>query len=142
MAETEKIEGLEKENAALKAGNILREGTALVTKLVTESKLPEASKTRLLESLPGKTVQKEGALDTEESSKVISEAITAEQAYVTALLPAGPGVVGLGEGKPAGQPDPEAGKTALKESFKATYMSQGKTAEEATRLAEYAAKGR
>ena len=78
------------------------EAKSLIDKAIAEAELPTAAKTRLTERFANA-----------ENAEGIAEAITAEIAYIGELSESGK-VKGMG----ASQPDAEADKTALRESFK------------------------
>ncbi|KKK91195.1 hypothetical protein LCGC14_2715400, partial [marine sediment metagenome] len=103
------------------------EAQATIKEAVDKAELPQASKDVLIARF-GSAVTADG----------IEEAIQSEIDYVAKLSEAGK-VKGLG---PSKLEDEEKAKTALKESFKKSYISQGKSEEEAEKLAETAASGR
>jgi len=102
------------------------EAQALIKEAIDKAELPQAAKNRLMKRF-----------EEAESVDGVEEAIQAEKDYIAELAESGK-VKNLG----ATQPDTGKSKEALKESFKKIYMSQGKTEEEAEKLAETAAKGR
>ena len=124
---------LEAENARLKEAQILREARDLAAEKVGASKLPEITQERLVESLAGKPVVKEGALDVEEFGKVVDEAIKAEAAYITQLTGIGSGkITGMGESTPV--QESEKSLEEIEDSFKRIGLSES--------AAKIAAKGR
>jgi hypothetical protein len=133
LEETNKT--LDQDNRRLKETQILREAHDMAADKVGKSELPDITKDRLVESLSKSPVIKEGALDIDEYGKAIDEAIKAEIDYVAKLTESGK-IKGMGAS------DSGDGKTALKESFKATFLREGKSEEEAERMADIAARGR
>lgn len=129
----DKAAKLAEENARLREAEVLREAKELVTAKVAESKLPDVTKARLTESLAANPPISEGKLDTEKYSQHIDEALTAEAEYIATITESGK-IRGMGSSAPAGT----EGRALLKESFKVSFMNQGKTAEEAEALAESA----
>ncbi|HRT66989.1 MAG TPA: hypothetical protein P5540_19445 [Candidatus Hydrogenedentes bacterium] len=117
---------LEQEKAAKVA-----EAAAQIQKILAESKLPDAAKTRISKRF-----------ENAESVDGVKEAVEEEREY---LKSAGiPGVVKeCGGTVPANSPDNSGQKSieSLKESFVASFMSRGKPRDEAIRLAEIAARG-
>lgn len=89
-----------------------------------ESKLPEITKTRLVESLSSKAVVKDGEIDKEAFGKIVEAAIADETAYLTEL--GGKGQVrGMGTIREANNGDEKPVDAAsLKESFIAMGMSE------------------
>ena len=114
-----KITEAEKEKAKAEAQATIKEA-------VDKAELPDAAKERLIERFKDA-----------ESADGIEEAVKAEIDYIAKLSEAGK-VKGFG----ISQPDAEKDRDALKESFKKDYIAQGKTEEEAEKLAETAASGR
>ncbi len=102
------------------------EAQATIKEAVDKAELPEAAKERLLERFKDAV-----------SADGIEEAITSEVDYIAKLSEAGK-VKGLGPTNTNSEKD----KEALKESFKKGYLDQGKSEEEAEKLAEIAASGR
>ncbi|GAH71236.1 unnamed protein product, partial [marine sediment metagenome] len=102
------------------------EAQATIKEAVDKAELPDAAKERLTERFKDA-----------ESADGIEEAIQSEKDYIAKLAEAGK-VKGLGPTKT----DPEKDKAALKESFKKSYIAQGKSEEEAEKLAETAVSGR
>ena len=102
------------------------EAQATIKEAVDKAELPDAAKERLTERFKDA-----------ESADGIEEAIQSEKDYIAKLAEAGK-VKGLGQTKT----DPEKDKEALKESFKKSYIAQGKTEEEAEKMAETSVSGR
>lgn len=84
------------ENARLKEAVALRDAKDLVSAALIKFSLPEATKARLLESLPMAAPMKDGALDKAAFEAKIAEAVKAEIAYLTNTLGLGT-IKGLGE---------------------------------------------
>ena len=102
------------------------EAQATIKEAVDKAELPDAAKERLIERFKDA-----------ESAEGIEEAIKSEVDYIAKLSEAGK-VKGLGVTKS----DPEKDKKALKESFKKTYIAQGKSEKEAEEMAETSISGR
>lgn len=120
---------LEQENARLKEAAIIREARDVAAEKVGASDLPEITRARLIETLAAKPVLKEGALDNEEYGKAIDEAIKAEAEYVEKIT-------GAGQIKGMGSTGDASGKATLKETAKSKYVREGKSEDEAERMAE------
>jgi len=104
----------------------IAEAKSAIDEAIGKSDLPEKAKERLAERF------KEA-----ESADGLDEAVQTEKDYVAALTE-GSKVKGLGPSAT----DAKAAKDALKESFKAGFLAEGKTEEEAEKLATTAAEGR
>jgi hypothetical protein len=126
---------LVEENQRLKEAQVLREAHDLSAEKVGASDLPEITKNRLIETLSKSPVMKDGALDVAEYGKAIDEAIKAESDYIAKLTGAGK-IKGMGT---SGNADDKA---KLKETVKANFQREGKSAEEAERMAEIFVSGR
>lgn len=137
-AEKAKTEA-EAESAKLKEVVLLRQAKDFVGGKLAEAELPDLTKDRLVESLSKNPPVKDGALDEETYATSIDEAVKEHVEYLAKIV--GSGVIkGMGaSGDTAGA---EEGREALKESYKAKFESEGKSPEEAERMAEIAAKGR
>ena len=127
------IETLTKERDDLKEAaekaakdKVKAEAQAGIKEAVAKAELPGAAKERLVERFKDA-----------ESADGIEEAIQSEVDYIAKLSETGK-VKGLGETKT----DPTKDRDALKESFKNSYIAQGKSEEEAEKLAETAVTGR
>ena len=134
----EKITGLESEKARLNEMVILREARDLVSEKIGESELPDITKSRLIDFLSKNPVlDEQGALDLEKYTQTIDEAVKTETDYIAKLT-------GTGDGKVKGMGSTQSGdgKAKLKESFKAGYILEGKSDEEAERAADIAVRGR
>ena len=123
---------LTEENARLKESAVLREARDIVTEKVGKAELPDITKERLVENLVKSPPMKEGELDREEFVKDIDEAVTSESDYIAKVTKSGE-IRGMGSSESKGN---------LKESFKATFLREGKSEEEAEKMAEIAATGR
>ena len=140
----EEAKRLADEIAALKAANdglqkqlAMGDAKAIVTEAVGKAELPQAAKDRLVKQFAETVPLAEGKLDGEALKQSIAEAVKAEADYVAALKPTSQvQVTGLGA------TSVQAAGAALKESFKAMYIRQGKSIEDAERLATIAAMGR
>lgn len=137
--EAEKVQ-LTEDNATLiaelksiKEWLVLSEAHTLVTEKVMGADLPDITKTRLVESLSKNPPIVEGALDTENYSQYIDEAIKAEAEYIATIKEAGK-IRGMGASEPR--------EGNLKDAFKRANMATGMSEAEAEKLAEIAAKGR
>jgi len=113
------------------------EAKAIVTEAVSKAELPQAAKDRLVKQFAETVPLAEGKLDSDALRGQIDAAVKAEADYVAALKPTSQvQVTGLGA------TSVQAAGAALKESFKAMYIRQGKSIEDAERLATIAAMGR
>ena len=132
----EGVDATEAELARLREAEILRQAKDIVTEKVNASELPDITKARLTETISkNPTLTEDGALDTENYSQHIDEAIKAEMDYVAKLTESGK-IKGMGTSE-----DP-SGKDLMKESFKRGYKNRGMSEDEADRLADIAARGR
>jgi len=127
------VETLTTENTDLKTKNSeaekaqrIAEAKSIIDEAIGKSELPDAAKERLVERFKDA-----------ESADGVEDAIKAEKEYLDKLAEGGK-VKGLGPT----DPDPQKSKEALKESFKAMYLSEGKSEEEAEKLAETAVNAR
>lgn len=132
-----KITELTVELARLKEAAVLGEARTFVAEALAKRDMPEITRTRLVGTLAKAPVLKDGALDKDAFGRVIEEAAKVELAYLATV--SGSGKV-TGMGGTAGASDD--GHKALTESFVNLYRAQGKTPEEAAKLAESAAAGR
>lgn len=131
----EKIKQLEKENAELREALLSKEAAEIVSEALSKAELPDVTRQRLQESLVVEPpVTADGKLDKAKLESAVQEAVKAEIAYLSE-------VVGSGAIRGMGSTQQSDGK-ALKEAFKELYLRQGKTEEEAERLAEIASRGR
>nr|WP_321349789.1 hypothetical protein [uncultured Methanoregula sp.] len=124
----------------LREAQVFQEAGRIVGKALEKSTLPQITKDRLKESLPKLATIKEGKLDETAFNEALTTAIKTETDYVAKLTESGkPKGMGGPAGASTGSGD---SKTRLKESFKQSYIRQGKSAKEAETLAEIAASGR
>lgn len=131
----EKIKQLKKENAELREALLSKEAAEIVSEALSKAELPDVTRQRLQESLVVEPpVTADGKLDKAKLESTVQEAVKAEIAYLSE-------VVGSGAIRGMGSTQQSDGK-ALKEAFKELYLRQGKTEEEAERLAEIASRGR
>ena len=129
--------GLKTERARLaEAVGIQQARDAAVTAL-EESKLPEVTKARIVEGVAGKAPIVDGKLDTAKLSTMIEAAVAEETQYIESLSPR-PGISGMGGGAAQG----DAGRKKLFETKKKQYLAEGKSEDEAVRMANYFTEGR
>ncbi len=88
------------------------------------------TRTRLAEVLKRETPLKEGKLDTEALTAKVGATVKEEKAYLAKVAPGG--IKGMG----AAADDATAGKTRLREARIAMYRGQGKSKEQAEKLAD------
>jgi len=119
----------------------LRQARDVIAEAVNDPKveLPQATKTRLIESLSKGAPITDGELDTAALTEAITEAISSETEYLEAIAPKKKGVQGLGRGAGDGGDD---GRNTLLESRKAHYMRRGMSETDAARAAEIFVDGR
>lgn len=134
----DKIKVLEQENKDLKAKIAETRAREYVVAEVTKAKLPETSGKILTESLVKKAVLAEdGSVDAVKFGEIVTADIKAKVEEIAAIRKES-GITGNGTtAPPAGD-----GRKALMESFVAMNVANGKTKEEAMKLAEIAAGGR
>lgn len=121
---TTTAEALAATNRALVEGALRSEARTQATGILASIKLPEASKTRLVESLGATPPVKDGALDRVAFEATVREAAKAEGAYVASLTGGG-GITGFGAPlEEAAQPKAEDAAKALEEGFKALGLSE------------------
>ena len=125
---------MKKEISWLQEAKAIQEAAAYAGKELAKTALPDVTKVRLAESLPKSITMKDGKLDEAAFAEAVKAAIKSESEYVAKVTEAGK-VRGFGSG--SGAKD-----TTLKETFKATYLAQGKSESEADKLAALAASGR
>jgi hypothetical protein len=126
---------LKEANARLRAAELLRESKAYVAEQVP-AKIEgivqgvwDITRARLLDTLEGKAVITDGALDKDATKAVIEAAVLTEREFLAKIAESGT-IRGMGEGASAGG----EGTTDLKERFLALGMSE--------EAAEIAARGR
>jgi len=133
-AET-KAEMAEAENARLKESLLLREAQDVVADALAKTDMPELTRTRLADGLGKNPPVKEGKLDAEALGTRIQEVVQAEMEYIAQIS-------GTGKVRGMGSPTKQEATADLKESFANMYLRQGKTTEEAEKLATLASAGR
>jgi hypothetical protein len=127
----EAVTTLQKQNGDLTATNArlvermaMRDARELVQEALSGLQLPQATRTRLVRTLPAQAVIQEGVLDREAFGKIIKEAIQAEVQYLTDTLGLG-SIKGLGEAaNDKEDAEPENVEEALAESFAAMGLSE------------------
>ncbi len=124
---------LKAENLRLSEGALLAEAVNFVTAELKEKSLPDLTRQRLIDTLGKSPVIKEGKLDEEAFKALIKEKLDGEVEYLAKVTGSG-AIRGMGTG---GDP-----AVSLKETFESNYLQEGKSKEEAARLAEIAAEGR
>lgn len=131
----ESVSALQAEIAALREKELLGKAREIVDGKLAEAKLPDVTKARLRAALTANPPIAEGAIDEDAYGVAITAAIDEAEAEVAAIR--GSGVKGMGPGQPQ-----ESGTQQVVESWKHHYMSQGKSPEEAEKLARLASAGR
>lgn len=127
---TEAKTALQGENAGLKQQILLGEAERFVAEHLKAVTLPDLTKKRLTESLVKAPVVKDGKLDVDGYKAAIEAAVKAEADYLAKVTESGK-IVGMGAGEPA--------PVKLQESWERFYAAQGKSPDEAKRLAALAA---
>ena len=122
------------EIARMKEAILLAEARQFVAETLGKIDMPDLTRARLAEALGKAPAIKDGALDKDAYAAAIGEAAKTELEYLASVSGSGK-VVGMGAATPAGD-------SGLKESFVAMYRRQGKTTEEAEKMAALAAQGR
>lgn len=125
---------LKEENARLSENLLLIDATAFVTAEIKETQIPDLTRQRLIETMGKNPPVKEGKLDEEAFKETIKQKLAEEVEYLSKVTKSGE-IRGMGDS--ASQ---HAG--TLKESFKTHYLDEGKSEEDAERLATFAAEGR
>jgi len=128
-AKTKDAEIAQFHESALLGKAVLAVGEALAA-----TKLPDVTKTRLSDMLTANPPILDGELDAVAYAETITEAITAAEAEVAAIVGTGK-IVGMGA---ATKPD---AKATLREEWTSYYRAQGHSAEESAKLAAFAVKG-
>lgn len=126
---------VEADNARLKEILLLREAQDVVRDALAKVDMPDLTRTRLADALAKNPPATEGKLDIEALEKTTREAVKTELEYIAQVSGAGK-VRGMGSGGGGN------GSTDLKESFRNMYVRQGKSPEEAEKLAALASAGR
>lgn len=122
------------EIATLRERELLARACEIVDGKLAEAKLPDVTKARLRAGLTGNPPISEGAIDEAAFETTIRAAIDEATTEVAAIR--GGGVRGMGPGQAV-----ESGAQVI-ESWKHHYMQQGKSSEEAEKLARLASAGR
>lgn len=141
LAATEaKLKTLETENSRLAEALGLRQAQDLITEALGKDtvKLPVPTKARITKSIAENAPLVEGKLDTAKLTTMIETAITEETEYIESLSPK-PGITGMGGGA---ADTTKEGATKLFERQKSRYLREGKSEEEATRMANIFTEGR
>ena len=107
---------------------IKNEATAYVEKALGDTDLPEAAQKKLVSGLVDACETIEGKLDEAKLAAAIEKAVAEEMAYIESITPEG-GIKGVGD-------TTEEPEGKMKEAWIDFYQAQGKTLEEATKLAE------
>ena len=138
LAEKDALLAQHKEQIAkLREGLLQKRTQEVASTVLTAIEMPAPARQRLLEAQVAKPVLAEdGELNEAAYIEQVQAAATAEMAYVQELSES------TGKIKGMGATSPVTGKAALKESYKALFVRQGKSAAEAESLAETAAQGR
>ena len=126
-------ETLKTDNARLSERMLLIDATAFVVAELKEKPLPDLTRQRLIENLGKNPPVKDGVLDEEAFKARIKETVDGEIEYLSKVAVSG-AIRGMGSGGDA--------SVGLKETFKAQYLKEGKSEEEAENLARTAAEGR
>lgn len=111
------------ENARLKESLAVRDAKDLVSKALAGYELPEATKARLLESLPKLVTLKDGVLDVETFNGKVSEAIKAEVKYLTQVGGLGK-IKSLGESADDEEPGEDETAGMLEKAFADLGLSE------------------
>jgi hypothetical protein len=131
---SEALSAREAEIAALREKELLAKAREIVDGKLAEAKLPDVTRDRLRAALTANPPISEGAIDEDAYGITITAAIDEAAAEIAAIR--GAGVRGMGPGQAV-----ESG-TQVIESWKHHYISQGKSPEEAEKLARLASAGR
>lgn len=124
---------LTEELARAREALILREARDYVGEVLAGIQMPDLTRNRLIESLAGRPVLKEGALDKDAFKTAIQEAAKAELEYLASVSGGSP-VRGMGAVASGGD------RPRLVEAYERSFLSQGETPERARQLAEIAAR--
>jgi hypothetical protein len=102
---------------------ILREASDLTRDALGKANLPEATRARLMESLPKAAPVKDGVLDKEAYLTQIAEAVKAEVKYLTEVAGLGK-ITGLGESDAGDAADEANVEEALVQAFRGIGLSE------------------
>lgn len=116
------LEEAKTENARLREGLVLREARDFVAETLNGHRLPDVTRTRLLESLSANPPLKEGALDKDAYKTAIDEAVKKEVEYLESI--AGPAIKGMNSGEP-GEVNLEETQKKLESTFAGFGLSEG-----------------
>lgn len=111
------------------------EAQSVARKALENVKLPDASKDRIVEAVTLNPPLAEGKLDADAVNTKVAESAKIEAEYLERAL-------GTGKVTGMGQADKVDSRTALKETFAKMYLAEGKSPDEADKLATIAASGR
>jgi len=141
LADSEKEKAEAKaESARLKEADLLRRAKDFVGGKLAEVEVADVTRNRLLEALSKNPPIVDGELDEKALEEQITTTVMDEVAYIAKVADSG-SIRGMGSGS-SGSGDEEADRESLKESYESKFMSEGKSPEEAKRMAEIAAAGR
>lgn len=116
---TESLQALTTQVARLGEVSTLQESRAFVSQTLAGVNLPEITKARLVESLSGNPVLKDGQIDREAFKTRIEEAAKAEAQYLASVTGGG-AIRGMGESfQESAEVKPEEAEKQLAEAFKA-----------------------
>jgi hypothetical protein len=133
----ESAKALETENQRMRESIVLRDARDMVAAELKGAKLPDITKTRLLESVSSKPVlDDKGNMDKVKFTEAIKKAIADEVAYLTKLTDSGK-IKGMGDSQPLDGEDTND-KTKLTESLKESFGRMGLS----DNMAKIAANGR
>jgi len=110
---------------------------AIATALSKNTVLPDVTKARITESISTSAPLVEGKLDVAKLAEMIETAVTTETEYIESLSPK-PSITGMGGG-PSEDTD---GAKRLFDRKKKQYLKEGKSEEDATRMANTFTEGR
>jgi len=110
---------------------------AIATALSKNTVLPDVTKVRITESISTSAPLVEGKLDVAKLAEMIETAVTTETEYIESLSPK-PSITGMGGG-PSEDTD---GAKRLFDRKKKQYLKEGKSEEDATRMANTFTEGR
>jgi hypothetical protein len=126
MEKVEELEGqmrqLQEANARLQEALILREAREVVSETLAGIEMPALTRARLLESLAGRPVLKESALDREATVAAVRQAAEAELKYLAEAAGMGR-VTGMGSGASGGA-NPAQSAAKLEEALRGMGLSE------------------
>jgi hypothetical protein len=110
--------------ARLQEGLAIRDARDLAIATLAPMTMPDATRTRLVETLTISAPMKDGALDREAFATKVTEAAKAELEYLAKVAGAG-AIRGMGSsGQPAKEPTLEESAAGLEQSFRALGLSE------------------